>query len=78
MKSKSNVRGEHPCRRIVFSITSHDQGWADDTEDEGTYKGSFTWFDAGLERLVHLDGGMLYYVTLQEPGGRAIQPPQVR
>lgn len=30
-------------------------------EDEGTYKGSFTWFDAGLEKLVYIDGGMRYY-----------------
>jgi hypothetical protein len=42
---------EHPCRKIVFSIRSHDQGWSGDRANYRTYKGSFTWFDAGLERL---------------------------
>jgi hypothetical protein len=40
----------HPCRRIVFTIKSHDQGWGGNPNDEGTYNGSWTWFEAGLER----------------------------
>lgn len=43
---------EHPCRKIVFTITSHDQGWGGDRpEYRGTYQGSYTWFEAGLERF---------------------------
>lgn len=43
---------EHPCRKIVFTITSHDQGWGGDRpEYHGTYQGSYTWFEAGLERF---------------------------
>ncbi|EPE08391.1 hypothetical protein F503_01174 [Ophiostoma piceae UAMH 11346] len=41
---------EHPCRKIVFTIVSRDQGWANNQQDRGTYKGSYSWFDAGLER----------------------------
>ena len=40
----------HPVRKIVFSIRSHDQGWAGQT-GEGEYRGSYTWFDAGLEKF---------------------------
>ncbi|KAH8701087.1 hypothetical protein BGW36DRAFT_357716 [Talaromyces proteolyticus] len=39
-------RGIHPCRKIVFDITSHDQGWGGDASHRGTYRGSYTWFDA--------------------------------
>lgn len=42
---------EHPCRKIVFSMRSRDQGWSGDRANHGTYKASWTWFDAGLERL---------------------------
>lgn len=47
---------EHPCRKIVFSIRSHDQGWGGDARHHGTYEGSWTWFDAGLEKF-EADGG---------------------
>jgi hypothetical protein len=40
------------CRKIVFTIRSHDQGWGGSAADKGTYRGSFTWFDVGKERLV--------------------------
>jgi len=39
-----------PCRKIVFTIRSRDQGWGGDYSDHGTYHGSWTWFEAGLER----------------------------
>ncbi|KAI9762849.1 MAG: hypothetical protein M4579_000202 [Chaenotheca gracillima] len=39
-------RGEHPCRKIVFELSSHDQGFGGPVSDRGTYKSSWTWFDA--------------------------------
>lgn len=51
MLKSSQVRGEHPCRKIVFSFKSHDQGWGGTREQKNTYKGSYTWFEAGKERL---------------------------
>ncbi|SPQ19157.1 3df50d49-923d-4f53-bc19-79063e68e46e [Thermothielavioides terrestris] len=35
----------HPCRRLVFTIRSHDQGWGGAPGDRGTYHGSWTWFE---------------------------------
>lgn len=43
-----------PCRRIVFTIRSHDQGWGGTPADHATYNGSWTWFEAGLERWCKL------------------------
>lgn len=42
---------EHPVRKIVFDIESRDQGWTSHGGHPGTYEGSHTWFDAGLERF---------------------------
>lgn len=43
---------QHPCRKIVFTISSHDQGWSNNARhDRGSYRGSYTWFEAGLERF---------------------------
>ncbi len=39
-----------PCRRIVFTIKSNDQGWGGDPGAHGTYTHSWTWFEAGVER----------------------------
>ncbi|QUC17577.1 uncharacterized protein UV8b_01818 [Ustilaginoidea virens] len=39
-----------PARKVVFTIKSHDQGWSSQ-EGRGTYKSSWTWFEAGLERF---------------------------
>ncbi|KAK4186413.1 hypothetical protein QBC35DRAFT_464721 [Podospora australis] len=41
---------KNPCRRIVFTIRSHDQGWGGEIADHGTHRGSWTWFEAGHER----------------------------
>ncbi|OAA36068.1 hypothetical protein NOR_07674 [Metarhizium rileyi] len=42
----------NPVRKVVFKIKSHDQGWASgDTANKGTYKASWTWFEAGLEKF---------------------------
>ncbi|KND89120.1 hypothetical protein TOPH_06154 [Tolypocladium ophioglossoides CBS 100239] len=40
-----------PTRRVVFSIRSKDQGWTSGNSTRGSYDGSFTWFEAGLERF---------------------------
>ncbi|KAI5924496.1 hypothetical protein F4810DRAFT_663910 [Camillea tinctor] len=42
---------EHPCRKVVFDITSHDQGFGGEAATRGTYNRSYTWFDAGLDRF---------------------------
>lgn len=39
-------RGIHPCRKIIFDISSHDQGWGGESTHRGTFQGSWTWFDA--------------------------------
>ncbi|KAE8351224.1 hypothetical protein BDV28DRAFT_158937 [Aspergillus coremiiformis] len=45
-------RTRHPCRKIVFSIASHDQGFAG--SGHGTFHGSYTWFDAEVVPSAHL------------------------
>jgi hypothetical protein len=60
LRSKFQPRGDHPCRKIVFTIRSHDQGWANDVENRGTYNASFTWFDIGLEKLVSFRESKLF------------------
>lgn len=42
---------EHPCRKIVFILVSRDQGWGGQSQDRGSYRGSWTWFEAGKERF---------------------------
>ncbi|OAA63875.1 hypothetical protein ISF_04584 [Cordyceps fumosorosea ARSEF 2679] len=44
-----------PVRKVVFKVTSHDQGWSGETG--GLYENSWTWFEAGLERLEESDIG---------------------
>lgn len=39
-------RTAHPCRKIVFFIASHDQGWGG--RQKGSYESSNTWFDAEI------------------------------
>lgn len=41
----------HPVRKIVFTFSCRDQGWGGDPADWGTFSGSWTWFDVGLERF---------------------------
>ncbi|POS82875.1 hypothetical protein EPUL_005162 [Erysiphe pulchra] len=48
---ESNIRGEFPCRKIVFTLQSHDQGWGGIAGCRGTYTNSFTWFDVGKEEV---------------------------
>jgi len=42
---------EAPVRKVVFTIKSKDQGWGGRGQDHGTYQGSHTWFEAGLEKF---------------------------
>jgi hypothetical protein len=48
--------GRSPVREIHFEIWSHDQGWSNFTEDHGTYRNSWTWFDLGIERAPGREG----------------------
>ncbi|KAK1763564.1 hypothetical protein QBC33DRAFT_549332 [Phialemonium atrogriseum] len=65
---------EHPCRKIVFTIHSRDQGWGGNVQDHGTYKSSFTWFDAGLERFEAGDGVSASAPALDASELRSIWP----
>ena len=47
----SQPRGEFPCRKIVFTIASHDQGWGGGAASRDGYGGSYTWFDVGKEQF---------------------------
>lgn len=58
---RSQIRGEFPCKKIVFKIRSHDQGWGGGRADKGTYRGSYTWFDVGLERTFATRKGRSIY-----------------
>ncbi len=57
-KSQSIPRGDHPCRKVVFTIKSRDQGWVTRREFSGTYGGSYSWFDVGLEQVQAIDKNM--------------------
>ncbi|KAE8150986.1 hypothetical protein BDV25DRAFT_153494 [Aspergillus avenaceus] len=46
-------RTAHPCRKIVFSISSHDQGFGGGGP-RGSFTHSYTWFDTELVRSAHL------------------------
>jgi hypothetical protein len=35
-----------PVRKVIFTITSKDQGWSSYPENYGTYENSWTWFEA--------------------------------
>ncbi|KZL83899.1 hypothetical protein CI238_07019 [Colletotrichum incanum] len=41
----------HPVRKIVFKLRSKDQGWGGGVGDRGSYRGSWSWFEAGLEKF---------------------------
>ncbi|KOS22836.1 hypothetical protein ESCO_003432 [Escovopsis weberi] len=43
-------RLDRPVRKVVFRITSHDQGWTTHSTT-GSFHDSCTWFDVGLERF---------------------------
>ncbi|KAJ7312989.1 hypothetical protein DFH08DRAFT_658545, partial [Mycena albidolilacea] len=35
---------------VQFDLVSNDQGWGGNPQDEGTYNGSYTWFEAAILR----------------------------
>jgi hypothetical protein len=39
----------HPVRKIIFTLSSRDQGWSDFSNDHGTRNNSWTWFDAVVQ-----------------------------
>ncbi|KAJ5915410.1 hypothetical protein N7466_011343 [Penicillium verhagenii] len=45
-------RGIHPCRKVVFRISSHDQGGRGTSQDYD-YSESWTWFDIEVIREAH-------------------------
>ncbi|QDS73669.1 hypothetical protein FKW77_002689 [Venturia effusa] len=40
------LTGLKPVRKVVFAVESRDQGWSSYPDDHGTYRGSWTWFEA--------------------------------
>ncbi|KAI0544716.1 hypothetical protein F4679DRAFT_563895 [Xylaria curta] len=42
---------EHPARKIIFDIISRDQGWSHDLDSHHTFRHSWTWFEAGIDRF---------------------------
>ncbi|GBE88163.1 hypothetical protein SCP_1203930 [Sparassis crispa] len=38
-----------PLRRVIFETRSHDQGWSDNRWAHGSYRYSYTWFEAGQQ-----------------------------
>lgn len=63
---QADLRGEFPCRKIVFTIKSRDQGWGGPVGCRGTYKGSSTWFDVGLETVSATRGGRFIYSPITQ------------
>jgi len=59
-KKASKPRSQRPVRKIIFTIRSHDQGWGGNNGDKGTFAGSCTWFEVGLERLAATRHGRYY------------------
>ncbi|PYH99501.1 hypothetical protein BO71DRAFT_479426 [Aspergillus ellipticus CBS 707.79] len=46
-------RTVHPCRRVIFSLLSHDQGWGGGIRNRGQYEGSYSWFDTEIIHAAH-------------------------
>ncbi|KAM5349103.1 hypothetical protein ACJ41O_008926 [Fusarium nematophilum] len=67
-----------PVRKVVFSMRSHDQGWGGERENRQTYQGSWTWFEAGLERFDAdqiCDSQCTYDVRYKSPASQASPLP---
>ncbi|KAI1434821.1 hypothetical protein GGR50DRAFT_377946 [Xylaria sp. CBS 124048] len=41
----------HPFRKVVFDIVSRDQGWGGGGASRNSFRSSWTWFDAGIDRF---------------------------
>lgn len=66
-----DTRLEFPCKKIVVNIRSHDQGWGGQHHLKGTYEGSYTWFDIGLQRVKGVDMSQLPASALSPDPQRA-------
>ncbi|KAF9894237.1 hypothetical protein FE257_007739 [Aspergillus nanangensis] len=65
-------RSIHPCRKILFSISSHDQGGGRPrTTDQ--YEGSFTWFDTEVVHSAQEADHALETQSVPEPGPNGIR-----
>lgn len=53
--NKSLARVEYPCRKIVFTLKSRDQGMGGGPGHRGTYNGAYSWFEAGLEKVTAMN-----------------------
>ncbi|ODA83173.1 hypothetical protein RJ55_01684 [Drechmeria coniospora] len=68
----------NPCRKIVFSLRSRDQGYGGQVGARGTYRAAWTWFEAGLERFdatQDCDSKCTYDVRHEVPSSTAPQLP---
>ncbi|KAJ3523934.1 hypothetical protein NM208_g12259 [Fusarium decemcellulare] len=69
----------HPVRKVVFSMRSKDQGFGgDDPENRHTFRGSWTWFEAGLEKFDAdqvCDASCTYDVRFKSPSSKASPLP---
>ncbi|KAF7161751.1 hypothetical protein CNMCM6106_008904 [Aspergillus hiratsukae] len=62
----------HPCRKIVFRISSHDQGWGGGPRGESPYDGSYTWFDVEIIHAIPQKGSnQTDSQASAEPSGQA-------
>lgn len=65
-------RTAHPCRKIVFAISSKDQGFSP-SRDTGRYAASFTWFDANVIPRNHEAGEDATHTKPAEPKRPLVQ-----
>jgi hypothetical protein len=55
-KAQSLTHLDNPCRKVVFTIKSRDQGWGSERRPHhGIYEHAYSWFDIGLERFQAID-----------------------
>jgi ankyrin repeat protein len=50
--------GRRPVRKVVIETLSHDQGFSSYPHQQGSYEGSYTWFDVVAEREGEADKGL--------------------
>ncbi|PLB44735.1 hypothetical protein P170DRAFT_439986 [Aspergillus steynii IBT 23096] len=63
----------HPCRKIIFFVRSHDQGWGGGRRaDRSPFQGSNTWFDVEVVHSAH-EGTPAEASTLPEVGDDGIR-----
>ncbi|KAI9811795.1 MAG: hypothetical protein M1832_000689 [Thelocarpon impressellum] len=65
-------RGQHPFRKLVWQLASHDQGMSNSVCHRGTYEQSYTWFEADLERPEGYAEDALRALRWQKHSSRAV------